>query len=397
MKIIRNHVPLLLFSVLIFGSCKQTPKNNEAPEIVDKIEPKSYMSGIYAEDFKTSLDGKSVSLYLLKNKNGIEASLTNFGQHLVSLMVPDKNGNYVDIVLGFPTLEGYQKPSGKFYGSVIGRYGNRIAKGQFELDGETYSLARNNGENHLHGGDKGFDSVVWEVDSVAQNYIAFSRISPDMEEGYPGNLDVKVAYLLTDDDALKIDYFAATDKKTHVNLTNHSFFNLKGVGKGNVHGHILKVNADHINAVDEGLIPTGAPMAVENTPFDFRSPKPIGQDIDKDHPQLKIANGIDHNFILNETPKNEDGLIFAASVKEPESGRLMEVFTSEPGVQVYTSNFSDGTTIGKNNEPFIFRGALCLETQHFPDSPNQKEFPSTVLEPGQEYRSTTVYKFTIAE
>ncbi len=394
MKIIGNQVPLLLLSLIIFVNCKQAPKKNEVPEIAEETESESPLSGISVEDFETSVDGKAVSLYFLKNKNGIEASLTNFGQHLVSLMVPDKNGNYEDIVLGFPTLEGYQKPSGKFYGSIIGRYGNRIAKGQFELDGQTYTLARNNGENHLHGGDKGFDSVVWAVDSVAQNYIAFSRTSPDMEEGYPGNLDVKATYLLTDDNALKIDYFATTDKKTHVNLTNHSFFNLKGVGKGTVHDHILEVNADYINAVDEGLIPTGAPMAVENTAFDFRSPKLIGQDIDKDHPQLKIANGIDHNFILNETPKNGDGLVFAARVTEPNSGRLMEVFTSEPGVQIYTSNFSDGTTIGKNNEPFIFRGSICLETQHFPDSPNQKDFPSTVLEPGQEYKSTTVYKFS---
>ncbi len=386
---------LLLISISFYG-CKEEPKKANPQEVtVKENNPEGNRSGILSEDFEDAIHGDGVSLYTIQNKNGLEASFTNFGQHLVSLMVPDKNGDFEDIVLGFSNLDGYKQPSGTYYGSIIGRYGNRIAKGKFVLDGTTYTLAKNNGENHLHGGDTGFDSAVWEVDSVAQNYISFGRISPDMEEGYPGNLEVQVSYLLTDDNALKIDYHATTDKKTHINLTNHSFFNLKGYGEGTVHDHVLEINADHINAVDQGLIPVGKPMPVENTPFDYRSPKPIGQQIDADHPQLKIAGGLDHNYILNESPKNEAGLVFAARVTEPESGRVMEVFTSEPGVQIYTSNFSNGSTVGKGGKPFIFRGAICLETQHFPDSPNQPDFPSTVLEPGNEYRSSTVYKFGV--
>ena len=395
MKITRIPYVVLFFVLICLFGCKKATKKADVTETERNTKTETILAGIDPADFKATVDGKPVSLYVLSNKNGFEATFTNFGQHWVSMMVPDKNGNFEDVVLGFSDLEGYQKPGGKYYGSVIGRYGNRIAKGKFELDGVTYTLATNNGENHLHGGDRGFDSVVWEVDSVAQNYIAFSRVSPDMEEGYPGNLDVKVAYRLTDDNALQIDYQATTDKKTHVNLTNHAFFNLNGTMEGTVHSHILEINADYINAVDEGLIPTGEPMPVANTPFDFKAPKPIGQDIDKDHPQLKIGNGIDHNFILNEAPKNGGGLVFAARVKEPNSGRIMEVFTSEPGVQVYTGNFSNGSVTGKNGKPLVFRGSLCLETQHFPDSPNQKNFPSTILETGQEYKSTTVYKFGV--
>jgi aldose 1-epimerase len=388
--------PKLLVVFLLLGtfSCKEKTTKNEPDKNTVLSQPDTTRSGIAKADFERMVDEKPVSLYVLTNKNGMEATFTNFGQHLVSLLVPDRNGNMEDVVLGAATLEGYEKPSGKYFGSVIGRYGNRIANGQFTLDGTTYALAKNNGKNHLHGGLKGFESVVWDVDSLALNYIRFHRISPDMEEGYPGNLDVTVDYTLTDNNELKINYLATTDKKTPVNLTNHSFFNLKGAGNGTIDDHIVQINADSFNAVDEGLIPTGEPMPVENTPFDFRIPKTIGQEIGADFPQLKIGNGYDHNFILNSGPKNKDGLVFAAKVIEPKSGRVMEVYTSEPGVQVYTGNFLDGTTLGKKGKPYVFRGSICLETQHFPDSPNQVAFPSTILAPGQEYKSTTVYKFS---
>jgi len=394
MKITRIATAVLLISMLGF-SCKEKNKESEIQPAADTPNVDTTLAGIGHEDFKTVVAGDSVSLYVLKNKNGLEATFTNYGQRLVSLMVPDKNGEFEDVVLGYSTLDEYQVGHGGYFGAVIGRYGNRIAKGQFELDGTTYTLAKNNGENHLHGGEKGFESVVWDVDSVAQNYIRFHRISPDMEEGYPGNLDVSVAYLLSDNNELKIDYYALTDKKTHVNLTHHSYFNLKGAGNGNIHDHILEINADQFNAVDEGLIPTGELMPVANTPFDYLTPKPINNDFGSDHPQFKIANGIDHNFILNDEPKNEDGLVFTARLVEPKSGRIMEVFTDEPGVQVYTGNFFDGSVVGKNGKTYDFRASICFETQHFPDSPNQKSFPSTVLEPGDEYRSTCVYRFGV--
>ena len=393
MKNNKFSVVIIFLLLLINIGCKDDKKEVDSNETMPITELDTTLSGIALEDFTAEIDSIPIKLYVLQNKNGLEATFTNFGQHWVSMMVPDKNGEFDDIVLGFSNLEGYQQPSGKYYGSIIGRYGNRIANGKFELDGTTYTLATNNGQNHLHGGAKGFDSVAWEVDSVSHNYIEFHRISPDLEEGYPGNLDVTVIYTLTDDNELKIDYYATTDKMTHVNLTNHAFFNLKGSENGNVHDHILEINADRFNAVDAGLIPTGDLTPVENTPFDFRSPKPIGQDIDGEHPQLKIANGYDHNFILNPAPKNEEGLSFAARVTEPNSGRVLEVYTTEPGVQIYTANFADGTTVGKNDTPFIFRGSICLETQHFPDSPNQMDFPSTVLEPGQQYHTSTIYKF----
>ncbi len=384
-----------LLSILLFIiSCKENPKKTESVNEKEVISMESTVSGIKKSDFEKSVDGLPVSLYVLKNSSGIEAIFTNFGQHLVSLMVPDRNAKLDDVVLGYPTLEGYQKASGKYFGSIIGRYGNRIAKGKFELDGKEYDLAINNGENHLHGGNKGFDSVVWEVDSLSQNFISFHRISPDMEEGYPGNLDVKVTYDLTDDNELKIKYYATTDKRTPVNLTNHSFFNLLGAGN-TINTHILEINAYSFNAVDKGLIPTGELLPVQNTPFDFRAPKVIGTDLNSEHPQLKIANGYDHNFILNTEPKNSEGLVFAARLSEPTSGRAIVVFTSEPGIQIYGGNFSDGSTVGKYGKAIDFRNSLCLETQHFPDSPNQKKFPNTILDPGQEYTSTTVYRFSV--
>lgn len=394
MKIRDFIFPAVLSLSVVLTSCKETNKTSKNDKAETTMKKETLQSGITYSDFEGSVDGQAVALYVLQNKNGIEAAFTNFGQRLVSLMVPDRDGNTDDIVLGYPTLEGYKVGHGGYFGSVIGRYGNRIANGAFDLDGKTYNLAKNNNENHLHGGIKGFESVVWEVDSVSQNFISFKRTSPDMEEGYPGNLDVVVTYTLTAANELRIEYFATTDKKTHVNLTNHSYFNLKGAGEGNVNDHILQINASSITAVDKGLIPTGELMPVLNTPFDFNTAKTIQSGLDGEHEQLTLGSGFDHNFVLDQNLKNEEGLLIAAKVTEPKSGRVLEVLTSEPGVQIYGGNFFDGKLVGKNNKTYAYRGSICLETQHFPDSPNKDNFPSTLLEPGQEYKSTTIYKFS---
>ncbi len=390
------HLSLLIcFSLVIATtSCKQKADKEAADSGKLQTAADTTASGLAFRDFADTLNGIPVKLYALKNNNGIEASFTNYGQRLVSLMVPDKNGKFEDVVLGFSTLGDYEEGKGKYYGAIVGRYGNRIAKGKFTIDGKSYDLVKNNGENHLHGGTVGFESVPWEVDSVSDNYIAFHRISPDMEEGYPGNLDVRVHYTLTDENELKIEYKATTDKKTYVNLTNHSYYNLAGVGDGNVGEHVLQINADKYTPVDAGLIPTGEIADVEGTSFDFREPKTIGQDADSEDEQIKIGKGFDHNFVINSEPVYKDDVVFAARVKEPESGRVMEVYTNEPGVQFYGGNFMDGSHSGKKDKVYNHRGAFCLETQHYPNSPNQKNFPSTLLEPGAEYTSTTIYKFS---
>ena len=386
-------INIFLF-LIMFSSCRDQNKKGADTQLEQAKMDKELLSGIERVNFEGTIDGKTVNLYVLKNINGIEVAFSNYGQRLVSLMVPDKNGKMEDIVLGYTTLKDYLTNSG-YFGATIGRYGNRIAKGKFEIDGITYDLAQNNNGNHLHGGVKGFESVVWDVDSVNRNFIRFKRTSPNMEEGYPGNLNVNVEYTLNDDNELRIEYFATTDKKTHVNLTHHSFFNLKGEGKGSINSHILQINAQSITAVDKGLIPTGELMIVADTPFDFNSPKTIQSGLDQEHEQLTLGNGFDHNFVLDQTKKNSEGLIVAAKVSEPESGRIMEVFTSEPGVQFYGGNFMDGKTIGKNGGSYDYRGAICLETQHFPDSPNKKNFPSTLLGPGEEYSSICIYKFSV--
>lgn len=391
----KTQIVFFVFSIILLNSnCKEENKKNVKDQIDPIMKTNTTFSGLNYADFEDLIEGKAVALYKLQNKNGLEATFTNYGQRLVSLMVPDRDGNMEDIVLGYPSLEGYKIGNGGYFGAIIGRYGNRIAKGKFTIEGTEYNLAKNNNGNHLHGGNKGFESVVWDVDSVSQNYIRFKRISPDMEEGYPGNLSVSVEYTLTDANELKIEYSATTDKKTYINLTHHSFFNLKGAGNGNINDHILQINANSITPVDAGLIPTGELMPITNSSFDFNNPKTIQAGLDKEHEQLGPGNGFDHNFVLNPNIKNEEGLLFAAKVLEPKSGRVMEVFTNEPGVQFYGGNFLDGTSVGKNNKTYDYRGALCLETQHFPNSPNQENFPSTLLEPGQEYTSICIYKFS---
>ncbi len=343
------------------------------------------------EAFEKEVDGKQVRLFTLKNKAGVVAQITNYGGRVAALWLPDRLGNYEDVVLGYPGLDGFLSSKEKYFGALIGRYGNRIAKGKFSLNGQTYSLATNNGANHLHGGNKGYDAVIWDAKQTDGQTLELRYVSEHMEEGYPGKLTVKVRYQLTDADELKIEYWATTDRPTVINLTHHSFFNLKGQGNGDINGHLLQINAPYYTPVDEGLIPTGVIASVEGTPMDFRQLTPIGKRVDADFEQLKFGGGYDHNFVLNQSLR---GLNFAARVVEPVSGRSMEVYTNEPGLQFYGGNFLDGSITGKQSKTYGFRGAFCLETQHFPDSPNHAHFPSTVLDPGEEYYSICVYKFS---
>jgi aldose 1-epimerase len=343
--------------------------------------------------FGTTTDGKTAELYTLKNKSGMQVSITNFGATVVSIVVPDKAGKMADVALGYDTLDGYELNK-NYLGVLVGRYGNRIAHGQFSIDGATYTLAKNNGDNSLHGGIKGFNKALWTASDVSKGgepAVEMKYVSQDGEEGYPGNLSVTVVYTLTNKNELKIDYSATTDKKTVVNLTNHTYFNLAGQGNGDILKQALMINADRFTPVDSGLIPTGELKKVEGTPFDFRKATAIGARIDANDEQIKLGGGYDHNFVLNR--KNATGLSLAAKVMEPTSGRTMEVWTTEPGVQFYTGNFLDGSFQGKGGIAYQKRTAFCLETQHFPDSPNHPSFPTTLLKPGEKYHTTTVYKF----
>ena len=349
-------------------------------------------ASVEREPFGTMPDGTPVEMFTLKNAAGVEVRAITYGGIITSLRVPDRGGRLDDIVLGFDRLDDYLKDH-PFFGAIIGRYGNRIAKGQFSLDGKTYKLATNNGPNHLHGGNKGFDKVVWKGEPIAgKNAVSFSRTSPDGEEGYPGNLRVQVTYTLTDKNELAVDYRATTDKATIVNLTQHSYFNLAGQASGDILGHELLLNADRYTPVDETLIPTGEVAAVDGTPFDFRKPAAIGARIGQADPQLKNGLGYDHNWVLNRAGA---GLQLAARVIEPKTGRTMEIRTTEPGIQFYSGNFLDGKLTGKNKAQYTHRTGFCLETQHFPDSPNHPKFPSTTLRPGSEYRTTTVFSFGV--
>lgn len=344
--------------------------------------------------FEKVIDGKQISLYVLKNKHGYVSEITNYGGKVVSLWTPNRHGNYEDIVLGHPNIEDYLNSKEKYFGALIGRYGNRIANGKFSLDGHEYNLAKNNGDNHLHGGNKGFESVIWDAKQIDDQTLELKYMSKDMEEGYPGNLTVKVMYQLTDNNELKIEYWASTDAPTVINLTHHSFFNLKGAGNGTINDHLLQINAAYYTPVRKGLIPTGEIATVENTPFDFQNLKAIGDRVEDDDKQLKLGLGYDHNFVLNQSP---EALNFASKVVEPVSGRTMEVYTNEPGLQFYGGNFLDGSVIGKHNKAYKFRSAFCLETQHFPDSPNNPNFPNTRLNPNEEYYSICIYKFSVSE
>ena len=348
---------------------------------------------ITQKPFGTAPGGQKVSLYTLTNRSGMVVKITNYGGIVTSILVPDRNGKMGDVVLGYDNVAGYIKGS-PYFGALIGRYANRIAKGKFTLNNKTYTLAVNNGVNHLHGGKIGFDKKVWAASPVRVSNgvgLSLNLYSPDMEEGYPGNLAVHVIYSLTDDNALKIAYTAITDKATVLNLTNHSYFNLNGAGSGTVLDQTMMINANRYTPIDKTSIPFGLLAPVAGTPFDFRRPHAIGARINMANLQLKNGAGYDHNFVLNHTGNS---LVLAARAYSPKTGRVLTVSTTEPGVQLYTGNFLDGTNIGKGGKVYNKRGAFCLEAQHFPDSPNQKAFPTTTLRPGQVYRQTTIDKFS---
>jgi len=375
---------LFIISIMVFVVLMQCSKREK---LTMKIEKQA---------FGQLEDGTIVDRYTLINSNGMRVEITNYGGIITSLWVPDKNGKLGDVVLGYDTLDGYLKAS-PYFGCIVGRYGNRIAKGKFTLNDQTYQLATNNGPNHLHGGWKGFDKVVWHAtprESQDAVGLELSYLSPDGEEGYPGNLSVQVTYTLTNENALHIDYEATTDQPTICNLTHHSYFNLKDAGASPILDHMLMLDADYFTPVDETLIPTGEFRPVAGTPFDFRQPTAIGARINSEDQQIKFGLGYDHNFVLN---GNAGELRRVGKLSEPTTGRIMEIWTTEPGIQFYSGNFLDGSIIGKNGSVYHHRHGLCLETQHFPDSPNHPNFPSTVLNPGEKYQTTTIYKFLIEQ
>ena len=338
-------------------------------------------------------DGRQVNLYTLTNDNGIEVAITNYGGILTSIMAPDRYGELADVVLGFDDLDGYLADH-PYFGAIVGRYANRIARGVFELDSKTHRLTRNNGRNHLHGGVMGFDRSLWsaKIRDPGVPRLDLFHFSPDGDEGYPGSLDIRASYTLNDDNELRLDFRAVTDRPTHVNLTNHSYFNLGGPATGNVLDHELSLGAHRVTPVDADLIPTGELREVEGSPMDFRKPTAVGAMIDADDDQIRLGVGYDHNFVLD---TGGDLNRIAARLVEPGSGRVLEVRTTEPGIQLYTGNFLDGSISGKGGKVHNRRCALCLETQHFPNSPNIPGFPSTVLRPGETYRSTTIYRFGV--
>ncbi|RAI94766.1 aldose epimerase family protein [Algoriphagus yeomjeoni] len=368
----------IALGVLLY-SCESKPK--EETKVEDTL---------LEQIFGTTFQDKKVETYEIKNANGIKMKVTNFGARVTHLWVPDKDGNPVDVVLGFETLDGYLESSEKYFGAAIGRYGNRIADGKFTLNGEEYTLPQNNNGQTLHGGPGGMDFVIWDVEKSGENALIFSYTSPDGEEGFPGELKVKMIYTLTDDNEFKVTYEAETDKATPVNLTHHSFFNLNGAGNGTVLNHTLQLNASKYTPVNEVLIPTGEVPSVIGTPFDFTTPTLIGERIENENEQLKFGGGYDHNWVLDKTGNS---LTQAAVISSPLTGIEMEVWTTEPAIQFYSGNFLDGTITGKGGKVYEQRSAFCLETQHYPDSPNQPNFPSTILEPGEKYEQTCIYKF----
>ncbi|WP_333820772.1 aldose epimerase family protein [Ohtaekwangia sp.] len=377
----------LFVSIMMSQACKKK-EEAQAPAADTVAVAKA---SVTQAPFGKLPDGQEVSIYTLKNKNGIEMQVINYGAIVTSLKTPDKNGTLEDIVLGFDSLSTYLKGS-PFFGAIVGRYGNRIGKGKFKLDGKEYTLAQNNNGQHLHGGIKGFDKVFWNIEEVPSTEgvaLKLTYLSKDGEEGYPGNLSVEVIYTLTDDNQWKIDYKATTDKKTIVNLTQHSYFNLTGNVKRDILDHQITLNADKLVPVDKVLIPTGELKDVTNTPFDFRTATAIGARINEKDQQLEFGGGYDHCWVLS----SKDSVKMAASVYEPTSGRVLEVYTTEPAIQFYCGNFLDGSLTGKGGVTYKHRYGLCLETEHYPDSPNKPNFPSVVLNPGETYSTSTTYKF----
>lgn len=376
-----SRILILMTMVVLLGmSCE---RKEEQQKIMD----------IKSVEFGQTADGERVDKYVLNNDKGMEVSIITYGAIIQSLYVPDRNGKLEDVTLGYDNLADYIKAS-PYFGAIVGRYGNRIAKGKFNLDGSEYKLATNNGENHLHGGIKGFDKVVWKAEPLKKEGavgLKLNYLSPDGEEGYPGNLDLTVTYWLNNANEILIEYLATTDKATPCNITHHSYFNLTGGVKASILDHELWINADRMTPVDAGLIPTGILAVVADTPFDFTEATKIGARIGEEDEQLEYGGGYDHNWVLN----GVDGTLkLQASLYEASSGRFMEVLTQEPGLQFYSGNFLDGSNVGKGGKVYAHRNGLCLETQHYPDSPNQKTFPSTTLRPGEKYETKTMYKFS---
>lgn len=355
---------------------------------------KKLISGLKQEDFITTINGKQINLYTLTNESGMEVSITNYGGALVAIMVPDKDGKMANVIQGHDNIQDCMSSPEPFLSTLIGRYGNRICKGKFTMNDKEYSLAVNNGPNHLHGGPTGFHARVWDAEQINGHELVLRYISAYYEEGFPGELNMTVKYSLTDDNELVIDYRGTTNKKTVVNMTSHGFFSLAGIANPtpSAMNVICQINADFFIPIDENSIPTGEILKVEGTPFDFRTPTPVGERIDADCPQIKNGAGYDHCFVLNKREVGE--LSFAAKIVEPESGRTMEVYTTEPGVQFYSDNWADGYK-GQFGATFGRRSALCFEAQHFPDSPNRAHFPSVILRPGEVYKQKTIYKFGV--
>jgi aldose 1-epimerase len=390
-----THRTLLLTVALALSiaACGGRGKNENAEPAQAFVVKKG---GMTRAPFGRLPDGTDVDLYTLSNGRGMDVRTMSYGAIIVSIKVPDRAGRGDDVVLGFDALDGYLG-SHPYFGAIVGRYGNRIAKGQFTLDGHLFQLATNNGPNHLHGGVKGFDKVVWQAEPFERDGrvgVVYSHTSPDGDEGYPGTLNARVTYTLSPSNEITVEYEATTDKATPINLTQHSYFNLAGAGNGDILGHRLSIDADRVTPVDETLIPTGELAAVAGTPFDFRQLTVIGTRIDADTPQIRFGHGYDHNWVLNRAAA---GLTHAARLEDPASGRTLDVSTTEPGMQFYTGNFLDGTITGKSGRLYQRRYGLCLETQHFPDSPNRATFPSTILRPGERYQSKTVFAFGVTK
>ncbi|MDG1572012.1 galactose mutarotase [Robiginitalea sp. M366] len=389
----RNSITTILLLLLLGALSTGCKDKGKADQKQHTMTQQAQKPGIESHFFGPFPAGGQVTRYTLRNARGMEVDILNYGGIITRWTAPDRDGNYQDVVLGFDRLAPYLERH-PYFGALIGRYGNRIAQGSFQLDGKTYTLAKNNGENHLHGGEYGFDRVLWEVTGQSEGdtlSLSLGYLSPDGEEGYPGNLQVEVTYSLTPDNELIVDYQASTDAPTVVNLTQHTYFNLSGNFQQPITDHELQLDAPAYLPVDQGLIPTGDFQPVAGTPFDFTQPKAIGAEIDAPDPQLQVAGGYDHCWVLDEGRDSETP---AAKTYHPGSGRQLEVFTEEPGIQVYTSNFLNGDQPAKGGGYYPFRGGLCLETQHLPDSPNRPEFPSTRLDPGQTYHTQTRFKFT---
>ena len=358
------------------------------------MKNESTLSGLTVANFSKQIDGKETMLCILTNNKGAELTITNYGAKIVSLMVPDRSGKLTDVVTGHNSIDEYLVSEEPYFGAICGRYGNRIAGGKFTLDGIVYDkLAINNGPNSLHGGLKGFNSVVWDLNKIDGQTVELKYTSADGEEGFPGKLDTTVTYHLSDDNEVIITYHAVTNKPTVLNLTNHSYFNLSGQGDPSVYDHKLTINADYYLPTDETAIPYGPKEKVEGTPMDFRTPHEVGERIDEDFEALNFGKGYDHTYILNKKEENE--LSLCARCTSPKTGILMECYTTQPGVQLYTGNWMTGNFVGKNGQRYPARAALCLETQHYPDSPNKPEYPSTVLRPGETFQSKTIYKFSV--